>query len=141
MKKSGIDCSHFAPSQISEIPSTPNQLSKYDVIILSDVPSSNLGNRRMNSIKEYVEGGGGLGMIGGWESFTGLIGNYKGTPVEEVLPVSCMPSDDRVNDSNGFKMIRKCNHPILEGLPWHDAPTVCGYNKVVPKNGAKILLT
>jgi len=141
MKRSGIDYDHFPPSRISEIPSSLNQLSKYDVIILSDVPSSSLGKKRMNSLKEYVGDGGGLGMIGGWESFTGLIGNYKGTPVEEVLPVSCMPSDDRVNDSNGFKIIRKRNHPILEGLPGYDSPTVCGYNKVVPKGGSEILLT
>jgi len=141
MKKVGIDYTHFPPNQLHRIPSSLNQLSKFDAIILSDAPSSLLGKRKMISLKEYVEKGGGLGMIGGWESFTGSHGNYKNTPIEEVLPVCCMPSDDRVNDSNGFKMIKKCEHTILKGLPWSDAPTVCGYNKVVPKDDSEILLT
>jgi uncharacterized membrane protein len=55
--------------------------------------------------------------------------------------VSCLASDDRNNDSNGFKIIKKQEHPILQGLPWNNAPTVCGYNMVVPKDGSEILLT
>lgn len=141
MKSAGIDFTHFPPSKLHKIPSDPKQISKYDAVVLSDAPSSLLGKRKMISLKEYVEKGGGLGMIGGWGSFTGSHGNYKDTPIEEVLPVCCLPSDDRVNDSNGFKMIKKREHPILKGLPWSDAPTVCGYNKVVPKDDSEVLLT
>ena len=39
--------------------------------------------------REYVRGGGGLLMIGGYLSFAGIEGKarYHGTPVEEALPV------------------------------------------------------
>lgn len=141
MKNSGIDYVHFSPNKLDKIPSDPRQLSEYDAIVLSDAPGNRLGKRRMKSLKEFVEEGGGLGMMGGWESFTGSDGNYRNTPVEEVLPVFCLPSDDRVNDSNGFKIIKKCEHPILKGLPWNDAPTVCGYNRVMPKDDSQVLLT
>ena len=57
------------------------------------------------------------------------------------MPVFCLTADDRVNDSNGFKIIKKKEHPILEGLPWKDAPTVCGYNMVRPKDDSEVLLT
>jgi len=140
MKKSGIDFTHIPPDRLQEMPSTQDQLSEYDAVVISDAPGTSLSDR-MALLKEYVEKGGGLGMIGGWWAFTGSNGNYKGTPVEEVLPVDCLPEDDRINDSNGFKIIKKKEHSILEGLPWNDAPTICGYNKVNAKPDAEILLT
>jgi len=140
MKKSGIDYTHFPPSRLHEVPHNLNELSKYDAVILSDAPANNLGKKRMGLLKEYVKEGRSLGMMGGWESFTGSGGNYRGTPIEEILPINCLESDDRVNDSNGFKIIKKIEHPILQGLPWNDAPTVCGYNRVIPKDDAKNLL-
>ena len=43
---------------------------------------------RLKLIREYVRGGGGLAMIGGYFSFQGINGGarYRGTAVEEVLP-------------------------------------------------------
>jgi len=140
MKKSGIDFTHIPPDRLQEMPSTQDQLSGYNAVVISDAPGSLLSDR-MKLLKEYVEKGGSLGMIGGWWSFTGSKGDYRGTAVEEVLPVNCSPEDDRINDSNGFKIIKKKEHPILEGLPWNDAPTICGYNKVNAKPDAEILLT
>jgi len=99
MKKSGIDYTHIPPDRLQEMPSTQDQLSEYAAVVISDAPGASLSDR-MALLKEYVEKGGCLGMIGGWWSFTGSKGNYKGTPVEEVLPVNCLPEDDRINDSN-----------------------------------------
>ena len=141
MRKAGIDYVHFPPSKAGSVPSESKELKKYDSIILSDVPSRLLGNARMASIRDYVRSGGGLGMIGGWESFTGSGGGYRNTPIEEALPVRCAASDDRVNNSNGFKMIKKLGHPILSGLPWGSSPTVCGFNRVTPKKGSITLLS
>ncbi|WP_455365081.1 glutamine amidotransferase, partial [[Eubacterium] cellulosolvens] len=123
------------------IPEKESHFSKYDAIILSDAPSRFLGKKRMKVIQGCVEEGTGLGMIGGWESFTGLEGGYKNTPIEEALPVECSSEDDRRNVSGGLKIIKKGDHPILEGLPWTDTPTVCGYNLVAPKDSAFPLLT
>ena len=43
-------------------------------------------------------------MIGGYYSFQGINGGarYHKTPVEEVLPVTCLPVDDRVEVPEGF---------------------------------------
>ena len=43
-------------------------------------------------------------MIGGYYSFQGINGGarYHRTPVEEVLPVECLPYDDRVEVPEGF---------------------------------------
>jgi uncharacterized membrane protein len=140
-KNCGADFLRLAPGKLGEMPSKLKELLKYDAVVISDAPANELGKEKMNLLKKYVEQGKSLGMIGGWWSFTGSNGNYHRTPVEEILPVNCSPSDDRVNDPNGFRIIKKKDHPILKGLPWQDPPTVCGYNAVTPKANAEILLT
>jgi uncharacterized membrane protein len=69
------------------IPSESVGLQKYDGIVLSNVSSLKLTRPQMTNIRDYVrDGGGGLLMIGGEESF-GLGGYYR-TPIEEALPVT-----------------------------------------------------
>jgi uncharacterized membrane protein len=56
-------------------------------------------------LREYVRGGGGLMMIGGYYSFQGINGGarYHGTAVEETLPVDCLPYDDRIEVPEGSR--------------------------------------
>lgn len=87
---------------LAKFPETPENLSPYDVVILSDVDSDSLpprapmGPNRLKSIQEYVRRGGALLMIGGYATFTGRhnAGNYHGTPVEEAVLVNCLAADD-----------------------------------------------
>ena len=68
------------------MPDSLTDLQNYEVLILSNVPATDLTARQMDVIRSYVsELGGGFIMLGGDESF-GLGGYYK-TVVEEVLPV------------------------------------------------------
>lgn len=70
------------------MPETLSELQKYDALMLSNVPATQLSERQMDLIRRYVsELGGGFVMLGGDDSF-GLGGYYK-TVVEEVLPVRC----------------------------------------------------
>ena len=39
-------------------------------------------------IAEHVQRGAGLLMIGGWESYHGLGGDWDGTPIGDLLPVT-----------------------------------------------------
>ena len=83
-------------------------------------------------------------MFGGYYSFQGINGGarYHKTPVEEVLPVSCLPVDDRVEVPEGFApvLIGSPSHPILKGLG-HDWPVLLGFNEVTVKDGAEVLAT
>jgi uncharacterized membrane protein len=90
-----------------------------------------------------VEGGGGLMMIGGYYSFQGINGGarYRGTPVEEALPVEILPYDDRVEVPEGFTpVVAQKDHPVVAGIPgvW---PHLLGFNEVKPKAGAAVLAT
>jgi uncharacterized membrane protein len=80
------------------IPSDMAGLEKYDGVILSNVPSTQLKPAQMTHIRDYVrDEGGGLIMLGGDNSF-GLGGYYR-TPVEEALPVT-MDVKQRVDVPN-----------------------------------------
>jgi uncharacterized membrane protein len=133
-------------------PFTRNGLGRYRAIILSDIGANTLllpqavwlhGEtvpNRLKLIRDWVAGGGGLVMAGGYFSFQGIDGRarWRRTPVEEALPVRCLPHDDRIEVPEGF--IAECCavHPILSGLdePW---PALLGANEVIVKDNAQVL--
>jgi uncharacterized membrane protein len=103
------------------------------------VPSPN----RLAVVEEYVRGGGGLLMIGGYLSFAGIEGKarYHGTPVEDALPVTIGETDDRVEAPQGVTPTAAgADHPVLAGLP-AEWPGLLGYNRVTPKPAAEVLVS
>jgi len=67
-------------------PSTEKELERYDLVLVSDVPSMFLGLAQMQAIESYVrDAGGGFIMAGGQDSFGS--GGYQGTRIEKILPV------------------------------------------------------
>lgn len=68
------------------IPKDLAELQKFDCLILSNVPATDMSMNQMDIIRTYVEDlGGGLIMTGGDQAF-GLGGYYK-TTLETILPV------------------------------------------------------
>jgi uncharacterized membrane protein len=120
----------------------PEQMleNKYRLIILSDYPSRNFPPGAMKKMAGKVQEGTSLLMIGGWESFHGLIGGYQTSDLVPVLPVECLSEDDRVNWCQGLIPEVVAPHPILQGLPWDEPPMVCGCNRVKPKKEATVVL-
>jgi len=110
MKDNDIDCDYIPTNKVmEEFPWTLEELKQYDAIAVSDVGSDTflVSERTMNGektpnrlklIEQYVKEGGSYLMWGGYISFTGLYGKgfYKNTPIEKILPVELMQTDDRV---------------------------------------------
>ncbi len=70
----------------SGLPSSAQELRKYDLVMVSDVPAHFMGMAQMNAIEHYVRDfGGGFLMAGGEDSFGS--GGYQGTTIEKILPV------------------------------------------------------
>lgn len=130
-----------------DFPLSLEGLTHYDAILLSDIGSNTLllhpdvwlqGKtvpNRLKLLKEYSARGGGLMMIGGYFSFQGIDGRarWHKTAVEEVLPVTCIPYDDRFEAPEGIVAeITMPSHPIVFGLdtPW---PALLGVNEVKVK--------
>ena len=122
-------------------PIPPSLLGRrYGCFILSDYPHKSFSKRTEAWLCRQAEEGAGLLMIGGWASYTGLVGGYGGTGVEELLPVRCVTPDDRVNCPGGSVVARRRNHPVLAGLSFSPPPVVCGYNRVRAKPGTATIL-
>ncbi len=111
------------------------------LFIVSDFPAKNLPEHLQRMIAAKVASGVSLLMIGGWESYHGLAGEYDRGPLAEVLPVSCLHRDDRVNWCQGVVPAVRAMHPSLQGLPWEEPPIFCGFNETAVKPGAEEVLT
>jgi uncharacterized membrane protein len=127
-------------------PFTAEDLAQYDAIILSDLGANTLvlpssvwlqgkpTPNRLKLIRDWVHRGGGLMMIGGYFSFQGIDGRarWRRTAVEDALPVTCHPYDDRIEVPEGFtpEILGDDDHPILRGLG-RDWPLLLGANEVM----------
>jgi len=110
------------------------------LVVLSDYPSGNFPPRGLERLAQKVAEGTSLLMVGGWESFHGLVGNYQSSALAPVLPVDCLEADDRVNWCQGLVPVVVIRHPILGELPWGEPPIVCGCNRVRAKSSATVVL-
>lgn len=111
------------------------------LFIISDFPAKNISRECFLKIISKVKEGASLLMIGGWESFYGLKGEYHNKPIAEILPVICKKSDDRVNYCHGLIPIQKISNEITSGLPFKRPPVVCGYNDFTAKKDSKTVLS
>ncbi len=59
-------------------------LARHDAVVLDAVPASALSLPQRRDLRDFVAGGGGLFVIGGWYSLSK--GQYEGSFVEEALP-------------------------------------------------------
>lgn len=75
------------------IPATLEALAEYDVVLLVDVPASDVHSVHQDLLARYVrDRGGGLVVFGGRRAFGP--GGYFSTPLEEVSPLSARVQQD-----------------------------------------------
>ncbi|MFB3905191.1 MAG: glutamine amidotransferase [Acidobacteriota bacterium] len=81
----------YLPNHLAgtKFPATSQELSRFAAVLMSDISSDTLllhpntliksvrTPNRLRALAEYVEGGGGLAMIGGWMSFAGFSGQAR----------------------------------------------------------------
>ena len=137
----GVD---YLPNHVASerFPTSAAALAEYSSVILSDIGANTLllsqrtfvnseaSANRLHLLRDYVRGGGGLLMVGGYLTFQGIggKGNYHGSAVEEVLPVRLFPTDDRCEAPQGVvPEIVAADHPVLAGLS--EWPAFLGYNR------------
>ncbi|WP_373505535.1 glutamine amidotransferase [Aestuariivirga sp.] len=156
LKDSPFDLTYMTGHEAPEkFPAAKEALSAYDAVLLSDIGANSIllhpdvwlrsktFPNRLKLMREWVGQGGSLAMIGGYLSFQGIDGRarWRATAVEEVLPVECLPYDDRVEMPEGaIAEVKLPQHPIVSGIegPW---PFVLGVNEVKPKPDADIIAT
>lgn len=84
LRRTGLQVTSGGPGLL---PSEAIELSKFQVLVISDVPASSFSPGQHELIERFTRAGGGLAMIGGPRSFAP--GGWYQTAVEKVLPVTC----------------------------------------------------
>lgn len=129
---------HYVPS---DQPAEDSLLDSRRLVILSDYPAKMLSPKGHEKLSALVAEGTGLLMIGGWESFHGLGGDWDRSSLAVVLPVTVSATDDRVNCDQPALIRSVVDHPTTRGLPWRELPPgVGGFNRFeVDPKGSVIL--
>ena len=147
----------FQPSHIaaSSFPDTVESLSRFDVVVLSDIGANTLlippdtfqaavdHPNRLLALQSWVRDGGAFAMVGGYLSFQGIEAkaNYRSTVLADVLPVELELGDDREEAPQGVPCVKTAvEHPITAELEtnW---PKLLGYQRLRAKEGAEVLAT
>jgi len=154
LEQAGWDVT-YQPAHVAarDFPETAQELAQYDVVILSDVGANTLllhpdtfakaekRPDRLAAIRDYVQNGGGLIMVGGYLTFQGIDAKaqYAGTAVEDALPALFQRCDDRVERPAGvIAQTVMSEHPILKDVP-ADWPALLGYNRASTRDGAEVI--
>lgn len=153
LRKEGIEVTYMPAHEVQvRFPQSLEELKAYDAIVISDVGANTfllqnptfyqmqIIQSALDNIKQYVEEGGGLLMVGGYLTFMGIEGkaNYTNTVLAEVLPVIMQSGDDRVEMPSGFSPAIAKEHPLAGYGEW---PKLLGYNKLAAKPDAEELLS
>lgn len=115
---------------------------KHQLFIFSDFPATQASVEVQEKVLQQVRDGAGLLMIGGWESFHGLGGDWGATPISNALPVEISTEDDRRNcDQTVLLRAADPDHASVAGLPWSTRPpAIGGFNQFQPKPGSLTVL-
>ena len=145
----------FQPSHVAarDFPYTADDLERYDAVILSDIGANTLLlhpetftkskvlPNRLHAIRDYVARGGGFVMVGGYLTFQGIDakGQYAGTAIEDILPVTLSRFDDRVETPQGVTPKVALAHDTVARVEG-DWPDMLGYNRVTPKDNGNVVV-
>ncbi len=125
-------------------------LPQFDLFILQDFAFWRFGlpAAYLQSLKTFVERGGGLLVVGGDQAFSR--GGYKGTPLEDILPVELLPGGQDYESGPFAAEPLALDHPLVrfEDSPqatrelWSSLPQLDGFNRFLAlRRGATALAT
>lgn len=88
---------------VYRFPADDRSLFEYDILILGDVPRSYFSDAQLGSIRRFVEDkGGSLIVIAGEKH---MPQEYRGSPLEPVLPVVVPPAPEQVVTDDPFPLV------------------------------------
>ncbi|MER6154221.1 glutamine amidotransferase [Streptomyces sp. NPDC001868] len=153
LRTRGHEVTYVPAHEIStRVPDTAEGFDAYDVVVISDVGANSFQlppetfNRsepspdRSELVRDFVERGGAVLMIGGYLTFSGIDARARWgrTPLAAALPVTMLDRDDRVELPAGAVPEVVGRHPVVAGLDptW---PSLLGLNEVTVRPDATLL--
>ena len=117
--------------------------AKYDGVFLSDAPVTIFTTQLLSWFKMgVVEGGQGLVMIGGWNSFGGKqpYPSWSGSSVEDVLPVLCLDGQVWEPGRIFYPVPADETNSFCTSLPWKQSRPFKGMNIVQTREAATVVM-
>ena len=99
---------------------------------------------RARLLVEAVENGKSCMFLGGWYSFTGELGKggWGRTPIKNILPVECLPTEDLVESTEGYTPeLTKKGEALFHDIDFTSAPPILGYNETLILPDSDVLIT
>lgn len=125
-------------------------IADYDVLVFSDVEAKlfqlcpdffdrtkfgkevlTFPDRIRLTVEAAAKHGKGVIFLGGWYSFTGEMGKggWGRTQLKQMLPVTCLPNEDLMENTEGFKpRVTAAGQKKLRGISFDSCPPILGYN-------------
>ena len=123
---------------IDGIPEDISEMVNYDLIVLSNVNAGDLSEAQMKRMQSAVRDFGvGLMVIGGDDSFTA--GSYRGTALEDVLPVSMDLSSKKVLPSGALALVVHATE-FQDGNRWARDTALAALDALGPSDQMGIVL-
>ena len=123
---------------VDRMPDSLAELQDFDVIVLGNVSAGSLSMRQMRMLQSAARDFGvGVVVIGGNDSFTA--GGYRGTPLEEMLPVSMDLSSKKVQPSGALVLIMHTTE-FPGGNDWARQTALASLEALGPRDQMGVLL-
>ena len=141
------DCSYInresyrsaARGYMSDFPDKFEQLLHYDVLVLDNMHTLDLGPQRRAMINEYVRNGGSVLIFGGYYNLSR--GADRNTAIGELDPVNIVQTYNLAEDNKGMPLKPAIKGFFPDDLDWSADP--CAYSVDVSplKPGVEVLAT
>lgn len=154
LRGAGHDVTYVPSHEVhTRLPEDDEGWAAYDVVVVSDVGANTFqlapqtfarsvpSADKAELLRRRVEGGGGLLMVGGYLTFSGIDAKARWgrSPLAPALAVELLDRDDRVELPGGAApRVVAAGHDVTAGLDaqW---PDLLGLNEVVARPGSSVL--
>lgn len=131
-----VKISNARPVKAEYLPPA-SEISKYSLVILSDVTAEALPASVIRRLESFVRKGGSLLVLGGPYAYGH--GRYAEKGLEAVLPVEGHPFD-LAWDKEGVPFRKTKEHAITKGIDFAAAPMVYWHHQAKVKKSGELLL-
>jgi len=118
-------------------PPTYDELLKYDLLILSNMPAGPDFANEM--VADFVRHGGSLLVLGGMNTYGG--GEWLGTPLADLLPFTIAGAFDLIREKHGVKVKTKGMHSVTADVVWPPEARFFWLKAGKAKPGSTVVLT
>lgn len=123
----------------NQLPVSQAQLESIHMLVINNVAASTASAEQLQRIADWVRKGGAIFMAGTNAAFGP--GGYRGTPIEDVLPVKLMPEDEpgrtvllaldmssSMAEGNKLIVLKQAAYNLLDSLGAQDRVAVAGFS-------------